>query len=71
MALSLRTSTPPAASICAPRARLTVRIAGSSSGLRPTARATEKSSVSTIGRPYSALIANTGTTMTNAVPMSR
>ena len=53
IALRRRTSTPWRAIICAPRARLTLRIAGSSSGLRPTASATEKSSVSMGGRPRS------------------
>ena len=40
-----------AAIICAPRARLTLKIAGSSSGLSPTASATENNNVSIGGRP--------------------
>ena len=51
IAFRRRTSTPWRAIICAPRARLTLRIAGSSSGLSPTASATENSSVSIGGRP--------------------
>jgi hypothetical protein len=65
MAFSLRTITPWRAIICAPRARLTLRMAGSSSGLNPTANATEKSRVSTGGRPRSMCAAKTSSTSTS------
>ena len=52
IAVRCRTSTPWRAIICAPRARLTLKIAGSSSGLSPTASATENSNVSIGGRPF-------------------
>jgi hypothetical protein len=71
MAFSRRTSTPRAAIICAPRARFTVRIAGSSSGLRPTANATENRKVSAGGRPNSMFTTNTHSTMTSIALVSR
>lgn len=57
--------------ISAPRARLTERIAGRSSGLNPTASATEKSRVSMGGRPRNVLAANTTTTITNMTLVKR
>ena len=71
MALSRRTRTPCADIALAPRARLMLRMAGSSSGLRPTARAIENSSVSTSGRPSSRLTVNTSSTITVIALVSR
>ena len=71
MALSRRTSTPCAAIALAPRARLMLRMAGSSSGLRPTASAIEKRSVSTSGRPSSRLTVNTSSTIAVIAIVSR
>ena len=62
MAGSRLTSTPRAARTRAPRLRLTVTMAGSSSGVRPTARAIAKSSDSMSGRPRATLMARTATT---------
>ena len=71
MALRCRTRTPRRAIIWAPRARLTLRIAGNSSGLSPTASATAKSSVSTGGRPRNMCAAKTRSTMINIALVSR
>jgi len=57
IAFRRRTSTPWRAIICAPRARLTLRMVGRSSGERPTASAIENSRVSTGGRPRMVLTA--------------
>ena len=56
------TRTPCALRARAPRVRLRVTIAGSSSGVRPTARAMEKSSASNSGRCSATLMAKTPTT---------
>ena len=71
MAFSLRTSTPCEAMDRAPLARLTVNIAGSSSGLRPTANATENSSVSTGGRPRKMCVTKTTSTITSIAIVRR
>ena len=71
IALRCRTSTPCAAMLCAPRARLMLRMAGSSSGLRPTASAIANSSVSTSGRPSSRLITSTAVIITVMAVVSR
>ena len=63
IAVRRRTSTPWRAIIEAPRDRLTLRIAGSSSGLSPTASAIENSSVSIGGRPRTMWAAKTSSTM--------
>ncbi len=65
------TSTPWRAIILAPRARLTLRMTGRSSGLRPTASAIEKSSVSIGGRPSSVFTANTRITITSMAIVRR
>ena len=71
MAVRCRTSTPWRAIICAPRARLTLKMAGSSSGLSPTASATENNNVSIGGRPFSTWTMNTTKTMTSMALVSR
>jgi hypothetical protein len=71
MALRRRTSTPRRAIVLAPRARFTLRMAGNSSGLSPTARATEKRSVSTGGRPASVCATKTASTMTSMALVRR
>ena len=71
IAVRWRTSTPWRAIICAPRARLTLRIAGSSSGLRPTASATENSSVSMGGRPFTTWMMKTRKTMISMALVNR
>ncbi len=71
IALNRRTSTPCRAIIWAPLARLTLRIAGSSSGLSPTASATEKSSVSTGGRPRNTCATKTRSTMISMALVNR
>ena len=71
MAVRCRTSTPWRAIICAPRARLTLKMAGSSSGLSPTASATENNNVSIGGRPFSTWTMNTRKTMTSMALVNR
>ena len=71
MAVRCRTSTPWRAIICAPRARLTLKMAGSSSGLSPTASAIENNNVSIGGRPFSTWTMNTRKTMTSMALVNR
>ena len=71
IAFSRRTNTPWRAIICAPRARLTLRIVGSSSGLRPTASAIEKSNVSIGGRPLRTWTTKTTRTMITMALVNR
>ena len=71
IAFSRRTITPRVAMTCAPLARFTARMAGSNSGLRPTARATEKSSVSIGGRPCSMCAVKTRRTSKSIAIVSR
>lgn len=66
IALRCRTSTPWRAISWAPRARLMLRIAERSSGLRPTASAIENRSVSSAGRPSATLTTSTASTMTSS-----
>jgi hypothetical protein len=58
------------ASARALRASSTLKIAGSNSGLSPTASAMENSSASAIGRAKRTLIAKTTTTSTVIAPVS-
>jgi len=65
------TSTPWRAIILAPCARLRLKMTGSSSGLNPTASASENSSVSIGGRPSRVLTASTTSTITSIAIVRR
>ena len=71
MASRRRTMTPSLAMARAPAARVTLMMAGSSSGDRPTASATANSADSTSGRPASALTISTKRTMTTMTRSNR
>jgi hypothetical protein len=71
IASSRLTITPRLTIARAPRASVTLTIAGSSSGERPTASATANSSDSSAGRPSSWLTASTKNTMTTMMRKSR
>ncbi len=66
-----RTITPRRAIARAPRARVTLTMAGRSSGEMPTARATANSSDSIAGRPSTWLTTRTKTTITSMIRTSR
>jgi hypothetical protein len=69
--LSRRTITPCAAISRAPRARVTLMMAGRSSGEIPTASAMAKSSASTCGRSRKTLAAKTTRTRSRMTRVSR
>src|SRR5262249_19724072 len=61
--LGVASSSPRPAIIFAPRARFTLRMSGSSSGLSPTASAIENSNVSIAGRPRNVWATKTSNTI--------
>ena len=71
MAFSRRTITPRRAIRLAPCERVMLTMAGSSSGVRPTARASANSSESMGGLDIRMFVARTATTITSMMRVSR